>query len=315
MTKKIIYSVRSFREEFIEKIKEIAPEYSFQTEVASDELSEIAISIGWNGDYQEDIFASDSLKWVQSISAGVDNLPLNEFADKNILLSNASGIHVESISEHTMGIILGYSRGLFQAQRAQFNKEWLGSDIHYQALADQKLLIIGTGHIGKKLAQQAAVFGLECIGINTSGHPVEGFKETYPLEKLKEILPKATIVVNILPLTDQTKGLFDAKVFEAFDKKALFINVGRGPSVKTSDLIAALDGGQLAFAALDVFEEEPLAEDSPLWEREDVLITSHIAGQTPHFQTKFMDIFLTNLKSYVDKTELEVNEIDLNEGY
>lgn len=147
--KKIIYSVRSFREEFIEKIKEIAPEYSFQTEVASDELSEIAISIGWNGDYQEDIFASDSLKWVQSISAGVDNLPLNEFADKNILLSNASGIHVESISEHTMGIILGYSRGLFQAQRAQFNKEWLGSDIHYQALADQKLLIIGTGHIGK----------------------------------------------------------------------------------------------------------------------------------------------------------------------
>lgn len=315
MTKKIIYSVRSFREEFIEKIKEIAPEYSFQTEVASDELSEIAISIGWNGDYQEDIFASDSLKWVQSISAGVDNLPLNEFADKNILLSNASGIHVESISEHTMGVILGYSRGLFQAQRAQFNKEWLGSDIHYQALADQKLLIIGTGHIGKKLAQQAAAFGLECIGINTSGHPVEGFKETYPLEKLKEILPKATIVVNILPLTDQTKGLFDAKVFEAFDKEALFINVGRGPSVKTSDLIAALDGGQLAFAALDVFEEEPLAKDSPLWEREDVLITSHIAGQTPHFQTKFMDIFLTNLKSYVDKTELEVNEIDLNEGY
>lgn len=315
MTKKIIYSVRSFREEFIEKIKEIAPEYSFQTEVASDELSEIAISIGWNGDYQEDIFASDSLKWVQSISAGVDNLPLNEFADKDILLSNASGIHVESISEHTMGIILGYSRGLFQAQRAQFHKEWLGSDIHYQALEDQKLLIIGTGHIGKKLAQHAAVFGLECIGINTSGHPVEGFKETYPLEKLKEILPKAMIVVNILPLTDQTKGLFDAKVFEAFDKEALFINVGRGPSVKTSDLIAALDDGQLAFAALDVFEEEPLAKDSPLWEREDVLITSHIAGQTPHFQTKFMDIFLTNLKSYVDKTELEVNEIDLNEGY
>lgn len=165
------------------------------------------------------------------------------------------------------------------------------------------------------MAQQAATFGLECIGINTSGHPVEGFKETYPLEKLKEILPKATIVVNILPLTDQTKGLFDAKVFEAFDKEALFINVGRGPSVKTSDLIAALDDGQLAFAALDVFEEEPLAKDSPLWEREDVLITSHIAGQTPHFQTKFMDIFLTNLKSYVDKTELEVNEIDLNEGY
>lgn len=78
------------------------------------------------------------------------------------------------------------------------------------------------------MAQHAAVFGLECIGINTSGHPVEGFKETYPLEKLKEILPKATIVVNILPLTDQTKGLFDAKVFEAFDKEALFINVGRG---------------------------------------------------------------------------------------
>ncbi|MBO1300377.1 MULTISPECIES: phosphoglycerate dehydrogenase [unclassified Enterococcus] len=315
MTKKIIYSVRPFREEFIEKMKEIAPDYSFQTEVASDELSEIEVSIGWNREYQEEVFASDHLKWVQSISAGVDNLPLNEFADKEILLSNASGIHVESISEHVMGIILGYSRGLFQAQRAQLRKEWLGSAIHYQALEDQKLLIIGTGHIGKKLAQHASVFGLECIGINTSGHPVEGFKETYPLDRLKEILPKATIVVNILPLTDQTKGLFDAKVFEAFDEEAVFINVGRGPSVKTADLITALEHGELAFAALDVFEEEPLAEDSPLWEREDVLITSHIAGQTPHFQTKFMDIFLKNLQSYIENKELEVNEIDLNEGY
>lgn len=315
MTKKIIYSDRSFRQEFIDEINRLAPEYTFKTKLEAEDLPQVEISIGWNSMYQQELLAYNHLKWVQAISAGVDYLPLAQFSKKGILVSNASGIHVESISEHVMGIILGYSRGLFQAQRAQIEQTWLGSSVHYQAVENKKLLIIGTGHIGKMLAKKATVFGIECYGINTTGHPVDGFKKTYSIDQLKNVLPTADIVVNILPLTEQTNGLFNQDVFNVFASHALFINVGRGASVKTEDLIKALQQEKLAFAALDVFEEEPLSKESPLWGMENVLVTSHIAGQTSHFQKKIMAIFLNNLKTYVAEKELSMNEIDLSEGY
>ncbi|WP_165003265.1 MULTISPECIES: phosphoglycerate dehydrogenase [unclassified Enterococcus] len=315
MSEKIIYANRPFREEFIKKIREIAPDYVFKTELQPEEIEHVEISLGWDRNYQEDLLASSHLKWVQSISAGVDTLPLQRFAEKKVHLSNGSGIHSESIAEHIMGIILGYSRGLFQAQKAQMNKQWLGDSVHYQALEQQKLLIIGTGHIGKRLAQKASAFGLTCYGINTTGHPVEGMEKTFSLAQLGEVLPSAAIMVNILPLTEQTTGLFDAQLFAQFSPESLFINVGRGASVKTADLIHALDEGQLAFAALDVFEEEPLPATSPLWAMDNVLITPHIAGLTPDFQHKLMAIFLDNLESYIQTGKIRTNQVRLDDGY
>lgn len=113
----------------------------------------------------------------------------------------------------------------------------------------------------------------------------------FSLNQLKEVLPEVDFVVNILPLTEETTGLFDQHMFEHFDPKSVFINVGRGASVKTQDLVQALNNQQLSFAALDVFEEEPLPQDHPLWKMDNVLITSHIAGLTPDFQKKLMAIF------------------------
>lgn len=315
MKQPIIYSTRPFRDEFIEQIQTFAPNYQFKTELTPAELSQVEISLGWNREFQSELLASNNLKWVQSISAGVDTLPLEEFSKHDILLSNGSGIHSESIAEHLMGVIFGYSRGLFQAQKAQVSQNWLGSSVHYQAIQNKKLLIIGTGRIGKMVAQRAEVFGMEIYGINTTGRPVEHVKETFPLAKLKEVLPTMDIVINILPLTEQTHGLFNQELFTFFSPTALFINVGRGPSVKTNELIDALNQKKLAFAALDVFEEEPLPENSPLWSMENVLITPHIAGLTPHFQTKFMDIFLKNLESYLSTQTLVVNQVQLLSGY
>ena len=315
MREKIIYLDRDFREEFMDKIKVIAPSYTIKTDLTEEELPNVEICLGWNRKYQKELLASDHLKWVQSISAGVDTLPLEKFAEKEILVSNGSGIHSESIAEHIMGIILGYSRGLFQAQRAQVAKKWLGSNVHYQPLENQKVLILGTGQIGKMVAKKATGFDIECYGINTTGHPVDGFKQTYPLEDLFEIVSGMTIVVNILPLTEQTKGLFNEKLFHKFNRQAVLINVGRGASLKTDELVIALNEGRFAFAALDVFEEEPLPYDNPLWEMENVLLTSHIAGLTPNFQNKLMKLFLANLQSYVVNYELKVNQVKLNKGY
>lgn len=296
-------------------MKQLAPNYRIKTELEVADLPNVEISLGWDRKYEKALLASDHLKWVHSISAGVDTLPLKTFAKKGILLSNGSGIHSESITEHIMGIILGYSRGLFQAQKAQLNKKWLGTSVHYQAVEKQNLLIIGTGQIGKMVAKKANSFGMACYGINTTGHPVDGFKQTYPLKEIKQVVSEVDIIVNILPLTEQTKGLFDEKLFEKFSSHTLFINVGRGASVQTNDLIQALNEDKLAFAALDVFEEEPLPEESPLWEMDKVLITSHIAGLTSEFQHKLMVIFLENLKSYIKSQKLTVNAVELTKGY
>ncbi|OQO70912.1 hydroxyacid dehydrogenase [Enterococcus villorum] len=315
MAEKIIYLDREFRPEFIDEMNQLAPDYTVKTELESADIPHVEISLGWNRKYEKDLLASDHLKWVHSISAGVDALPLTTFSEKGILLSNGSGIHSQSIAEHIIGVILGYSRGLFQSQKAQLNKKWLGTAVHYQALEKQKLLIVGTGKIGKLVAQKADNFGISCYGINTTGHPVDGFIQTYPLKELKQIISQMDIVVNILPLTEQTKGLYNERLFEHFATHTLFINVGRGDSVKTIDLIQALDEGKLAFAALDVFEEEPLPKESPLWEMDNVLLTSHIAGLTPDFQNKLMAIFLKNLKSYIENQEITINKVGLKKGY
>lgn len=115
MAEKIIYLDRGFRQEFIDKMTELAPNYVIKTELEPTDLMNVEISLGWNRQYERELLASPGLKWVHSISAGVDTLPLTAFSEKGILLSNGSGIHSESIAEHIMGVILGYSRGLFQA--------------------------------------------------------------------------------------------------------------------------------------------------------------------------------------------------------
>ncbi len=315
MAEKIIYLDRGFRQEFIDKMTELAPNYVIKTELEPTDLMNVEISLGWNRQYERELLASPGLKWVHSISAGVDTLPLTAFSEKGILLSNGSGIHSESIAEHIMGVILGYSRGLFQAQKAQAKKEWLGTHVHYQPLEKQKLLIIGTGQIGKMVADKADSFSMVSYGINTTGHPVEGFSQTYSLNEVEKVVADMDIIVNILPLTEQTMGFFNYELFKKFASHALFINVGRGASLKTADLVQALNEEQLAFAALDVFEEEPLPEKSPLWEMDQVLITPHIAGLTSDFQNKLMTIFLANLKSYVTNQELKINEVALQKGY
>ncbi|MER2110875.1 MAG: NAD(P)-dependent oxidoreductase, partial [Desemzia incerta] len=128
-------------------------------------------------------------------------------------------------------------------------------------------------------------------------------------------LKKADVVVNILPLTSETKAFFDQKMFTEMKEGTLFINVGRGPTVNTKDLIQALDDGKLAFAGLDVFETEPLPEDSPLWDRKDVLVTPHISGNAEHYNTRLFNIFEENIRAFVEGEELPRNLVDYDKSY
>ncbi|EOH78933.1 phosphoglycerate dehydrogenase [Enterococcus malodoratus] len=315
MTKPIIFLQREFRDEFIEKIQILAPDYQIKTELTEDDLPSVEISVGWPKKFSERLLSSDQLKWVQSISAGVDYLPLNDFSKREVLLSNGSGIHALSISEHIIGVLLGYYRGLNESVKKQEQKVWAQESIHYDQLSGKNLLVVGTGHIGQQLSKSIHSLGVNVYGINTTGHPAEGFVETYSIKNMAKIVPEMDIVVGILPGTHETYHIFNSDIFGKMKKTGIFINVGRGDTVHTKELISALEEKQFAFAALDVFEEEPLPESNPLWTFDNVLITPHISGMTVDFQNKFMKIFLANLKSYLSDRELSVNQVELTRGY
>lgn len=315
MTKPIIFLQREFRDEFIEKIQILAPDYQIKTELTEDDLPSVEISVGWPKKFSEQLLSSDQLKWVQSISAGVDYLPLNDFSKREVLLSNGSGIHALSISEHIIGVLLGYYRGLNESVKKQEQKVWAQESIHYDQLSGKNLLVVGTGHIGQQLSKSIHSLGVNVYGINTTGHPAEGFVETYSIKNMAKIVPEMDIVLGILPGTHETYHIFNSDIFGKMKKTSIFINVGRGDTVHTKELISALEEKQFAFAALDVFEEEPLPKNNPLWTFDNVLITPHISGMTVDFQNKFMKIFLANLKSYLSDRELSVNQVELTRGY
>lgn len=316
---KYILSKRSFRSIYHEKIQQLAPDYQL---VSINELpdsfrwEQVVITIGWDKKWADKLLHSaTNLKWVQSISAGVDYLPLESFAKYGILLSNGSGIHAQSISDHLLGLLLMKTRGLFPAMQQQMTHTWESETIPYDNLSEQVITIVGTGQIGQELARKLSLLGCSVQGINTTGRKTPYFSQTYPLTNLHACAQESDIVINILPLTEDTRHLYDQPFFQAMKKTGSFINVGRGPSVDSHALLAALQANDLAFASIDVTDPEPLPKDDPLWDAPNLLITPHISGQTAHFQSLFMEIFLKNFSSFTQNHSLTKNEVSLENGY
>lgn len=320
MSKPIIYVVQELHNEQIALIQKMAPDYQVITAKEAPTLTfeedQIEILFGWRKDLGTRLLKSSTsrLKWIQMISAGVDYIDLETIRKKGILVSNGSGIHAVPIAESVIGILLAHTRSIQPSILNQQKKTWQ-PDLTFTELPDKKILIVGTGNIGIQLAKLSHAFGMLPIGVNRTGHDVSGFAHVYAQEKIDSILPEADIVVNILPLTAETHYFYDSQRFSAMKDGVLFINVGRGPSVNTSDLLAALVTKKIAFAGLDVFEEEPLPVESPLWEMENVLITPHTSGQAEHFKNKLFAIFAENLPLFIQSGTLARNNVDLTLGY
>lgn len=320
MGKPIIYLYEEMKEDQVETIKQTASAYivfdAARTNIPIDE-NDVEIMLGWNNELGQRLLNSSTsrLKWVQSISAGVDTYDLTRFSEKGILLSNASGIHSISIAEHVLGVLLTEFRGIRTSIKNQSKKEWSRNNISYRQLSTKKMLVVGTGHIGQQLGKFAQGLDIQTYGVNTSGHVTDGFIECYAQKNMSKVINEMDIVVNILPLTDQTYHLYNEQLFSAMKPGTVFINVGRGPSVNTADLVQALETKQLSFAALDVFEDEPLPENSPLWDLDNVLITPHISGLTPEFKGKLLTIFIQNLRKFLADGTLAKNKISLEQGY
>ena len=232
--------------------------------------------------------------WVQTIGAGYDAYPLDRFEERGTALTNAPGIHGPAAGEHAFALALAFSRDLPTYFRQQRDHEW---DRHTGGeWADRRMTVLGIGAIGEAVAERGLAFGMDVRGVKRDPDTYEGCldpEDVVGADALEELLPGTDLLVVVVPLTESTRGLVDSEVFEALPESAVAINLARGPVIDTDDLLAALDRGEVAGAGLDVFDEEPLPENSPLWDREDVIVTPHVAGVSDRYPERFVDLFLS----------------------
>jgi phosphoglycerate dehydrogenase-like enzyme len=258
-----------------------------------------------------------NLRWVQLWSAGADLLQrFPELKDKPFLLTSTSGIHGQQLTEHTFALILAWNRAFPAAFAAQKRHEWLATaDRSIGVLAGKTMLILGYGSIGEQIARTALAFGMEVIGVRrTAKGSAAGGVRVEPADKLRELLPDADYVVNILPATPETRHCFGKAEFSRMKPEALYVNVGRGATTDEAALIGALQSKQIAGALLDVTEREPLPAASPLWDMDNVILTSHYAGRHPEYGRLALEVALENLGRYVRGEPLK-NLVDKNRGY
>jgi phosphoglycerate dehydrogenase-like enzyme len=302
------------------QIQEIIPEWELivgkDQSVWEDHLIDAEIIAGWKKGLMEYCFKPNSkLKWLQSWSAGVNSMPLEMLESRNILLTSANGVHAYPISETIFALMLGLTRKLHTYVKSQQSKTWhhanMGLELHEKTIG-----IIGVGAIGKETAKIAKAFGMQTIGVRHSGKPEENIDEMYTVNQLNLLLPKCDYVVVTLPLTRETHHLFGENQFKQMKESAFFINIGRGEIVVEQELVNALNEGIIAGAGLDVFETEPLMEESPLWEIDNVIITPHTSGSTVYYNKRLIEnILIPNLKQYLSDKTPSINLVDYSKGY
>ncbi|GGF95456.1 D-2-hydroxyacid dehydrogenase [Paenibacillus abyssi] len=314
--------LHGFTPEQQEQVRAIAapPEWEVvfgkASEIDPQHFRDAEVVCGWSSNVvKETLHSQSKLRWVQGWSAGVDKLPLEKLEQHGVLLTNASGVHPKQMSETAFALLLGLTRNIHQAVRNQQARHWDPSG-SYGEIHGKIIAIIGAGEIGVEIARLSKAFGMRVLGVRRSGKPAEFVDHMVDLNGLNGVLAQSDIVVNVLPSTDETKWLFDEARFDQFKQGACFINVGRGATVKTDALVAALQDGRVASAGLDVFEAEPLPEDHPLWTLGNVILTPHIGGATDRYNERAVSLFLDNLTFYLNGQLNEmINRVDYKKNY
>ncbi len=257
----------------------------------------VVVSMMWKNDL---VPQAKQLKFVQSISAGIDQYDRDVFRAAGIRLANAAGVNAHAVAEHAMAMILALKRHLHTGRDNQAKKHWRGMISEIAAREDElggkTLLVVGLGRIGSRLAQLAKAFDMRVVGVRrdpTRGG--DGADAVYGHDKLHELLSSADIVALTCPLTPETTNLIDTKALAAMKPSAHLINVARGRVVDEPALIKAIEEKRLAAAGLDVTQAEPLPAASPLWAMPNVLITPHTAGETQRYEDGVIDLLLDNL--------------------
>lgn len=263
--------------------------------------------------------AGKQIRWIQLLSAGVERcVALPGFAARGIVLTNMQKIAGPVMSEHVLAFMLGLARGFASYVPLQAHGRWapdaVGDDRMW-SLDGRTLLVVGLGGIGTEVARRAQALGMTVIAIRNSSREGPPFVSEVGLSgQLHAFAGRADVVVNTLPLTPETRSIYDKGFFDAVQRGALFINVGRGASVVTGDLVAALADGRVGGAGLDVTDPEPLPADHPLWRAPNVLITPHVSANADLGEEPRWLIVRENVRRFVAGGRL-LSEVDLQRGY
>ncbi|SHJ33218.1 Phosphoglycerate dehydrogenase [Geosporobacter subterraneus DSM 17957] len=305
-----------YGQEKMNRIRQLGYEilYVHENEIEVNKTTEDAdVLVCYNPFSRLDLRQMKQLKLIQLSSIGIDQVPLEYIQDSGIILSNNRGGYSIPIGEWIVMKILEMlknSRGLYLQQQ---NKLWR-IDTNILELYGKTIGFVGTGTIAHEAAKRLQGFDATLLGVNTKGTQTAYFQRCYPIEELDEMLAKCDIVVLTIPYTGGTHHLINQKRIEAMREGVYFINVSRGSIVEQEALIRALERGKIRAAALDVFEEEPLPPENPLWDLGNVMITPHNSWVSEMRNERRFMIIYENLSRFQKGAPL-LNVVDLEKGY
>lgn len=315
----LVLSTAAIGSRHVDRMKDEFPELEFRVfdclEPARASFPDAEILLTYGEDLTpQHVNELKRLKWVYVISAGVERVPLAEFEQRGVIVTNARGIHATPMAEYALGMMLAMARRMPEFYANQRCRLW-DRTIRVTELCGKTVGIIGTGAIGKEIARKAAAFDMRVIGLNTGGSPVGGFEAVYPSPQLHALLNQSDYVVICVPLTGLTRGFIGRAELDAMKPTGILINIARGAVIDENELVLALRQGSIGGACLDVCEMEPLPASSPLWELPNALLTPHISGRSPMYIERAMELFYRNYPMFrAGRTDLQ-NRIQASKGY
>jgi phosphoglycerate dehydrogenase-like enzyme len=313
----------SFPSELLKRVRELSPEMKIHThptrnaeELPEDLLNRAEVLYTISALPDPDLVPN--LRWVQSHYAGVDHFDDHPLVrSPEVVVTTMSGASAPQMAEFALMSMLSLGHRLPEIMHSSPEERWDEARYsHFEPveLRGSTVGIIGYGSIGREVARQCQALGAEVVAIKYNlkqlvdqGYTLEGLgdpqaeipKRIYPPEAIKSMVSLCDFVVVTVPLTSETTGMIDETVFKAMKSKSFLVDISRGTVVDHGALIEALNSGQLAGAALDVYPIEPLPESSPLWERDNVILSPHLAGASPHYMSRAIDLFAANLQRYL----------------
>lgn len=247
--------------------------------------------------FQNELLAAPNLAWLHVCSAGTDRPAYRQLHERGVMVTHSSGANALAVAHTTVAGMLALARDVPLWVRKQQAREWYPQR-HEEAPRDidgTTVVVVGTGAIGQAIARICRAMGMRVLGVKRTAVPIDDFDAVYAQDDLDAILPQADWLVLACPLTPETRGLASARRLALLPRGARLINIGRGAVVDEAALLAALRSGHLAGAYADVFVDEPLPSDSPLWSAPNLLISAHSAGAVQGFAQRATSLFIDNL--------------------
>jgi len=309
---------------FAERLRKEFPQLAVERMTTYDDIeNELAdTDVAFTFSLRPEQFAQAMrLRWIHSPAAAVHQFLFPEFVNSDVILTNARDIHGPVVAEHVIALIFALAKRIPESVRFQQEHVW-GQEILWRdhaapaEIAGATLGLVGLGSIGRNVADRAAALGMKVISVRerVTGEKPVSVDEVLPASKLNEMLARADYVVLAAPVTVATRGMIGRVQLSQMKRDAYLINVGRGPLIQEQALVEALRARKIAGAALDVFDQEPLPAESPLWDLENLLITPHTAGMTTKLWERHYTLFSENLRRFL-KAEPLLAIVDKHRGY